>query len=62
MGDALATGSLMLFDEVAIDPECVCDESVLEALRHRFGWSQGRVVCAVPPDWAQRVRQLAILI
>ena len=50
---------MMLFDEVAIQPECVCDELVLEALRHRFGWSQGRVVCAVPPDWTQRVRQLA---
>jgi hypothetical protein len=49
----------MLFDEVAIQPECVCDAAVLEALRHRFGWSQGRVVCAVPTDWKQRVRQIA---
>lgn len=59
MGHAVAPGPLMLFDEVAIQPECVCDAAVLEVLRHRFGWAQGRVVCAVPTDWKQRVRQLA---
>jgi hypothetical protein len=49
----------MLFDEVAINPECVCDEVVLDALRHRFGWSQGRLVCAFPTNWKERMLQIA---
>lgn len=49
----------MLFEEVAINPECACEEMVLDALRHRFGWSQGRVVSAIPANWKERVLQIA---
>jgi hypothetical protein len=49
----------MLFDEVAIDPECVCDDGVLEVLRHRFGWSHGRLISAVPTNWQESVRLIA---
>ena len=59
MGYALTTGALMLFEEVAINPECACEEMVLDALRHRFGWSQGRLVSAIPENWKERVLQIA---
>lgn len=59
MGHALTEGPVRLFDEVAINPECLCDDGVLYALRHSFGWSQGRLVSAVPVNWSERVKQIA---
>lgn len=59
MGATISKGAVMLFDEVAINPECVRDEAVLDALRHRFGWSQGRLVCALPANWKERLLQIA---
>lgn len=44
----------MLFEKVAIDPDLLLSEDLVNLLRYKFLWSEGRFVAELPENWIDR--------
>ena len=49
----------LLFEEVAIDPECLVLNQVIDGIHYKFGISYGRCISAFPSDWRNKALQVA---
>ncbi len=49
----------LLFEEVAIDPECLALSNVIDGVHYKFGISYGRCISAFPNDWRNKALQIA---
>jgi hypothetical protein len=49
----------VLFDEVAIDPNCLTDENLLDVIRYKFGLGLGRCISEFPTDWKSKALEAA---
>jgi len=49
----------MLFEKVAIDPDLLLSEDLVNLLRYKFVWSEGRFVAELPENWIDRALMVA---
>lgn len=48
----------LLFEEVAIDPECLALNEVIDGVHYKFGIGYGRCISAFPSDWRNKALQV----
>jgi hypothetical protein len=49
----------LLFEEVAIDPECLVINEVIDGIHYKFGIGYGRCISAFPSDWRNKALHAA---
>jgi hypothetical protein len=49
----------MLFEKVAIDPDLLQSDDMINLLHYRFSWTEGRFIVELPKNWIERGRIIA---